>query len=173
MRLPPTPDTSTERRTPNAPNIGLAPVRDARPDEASGYVGALKLTAGPDCKEYLQRRLTRALDENGYQVVTSPDPSQGQGTPRPFNGRVILLTLQTLSIVGEGLGPVQAAATLTASVYEEAGTVVYAHTFRGLSNDFFGLTASPETLAGKIIATAPDQAVASVVADTHFLAAIH
>jgi hypothetical protein len=173
VQLPPLPETAAVPHAENAPNIGLAPVRDARPDERSGRVGMLKLTAGPESKDYLQGSATRKLSELGYLVVAAPDPGSRDGTPRLATPRVVLLTLQTLSIDGEGLGPVQAAATLTASVYDGADTVVYSHTFRSLSNDVFGLTANPEALAGKIMASALDQAVASVVADPRFLAAVH
>lgn len=172
VRLPSGPDASANVRVANAPDVGLAPVRDVRPNEGAGYVGALKLTAGAELKAYLQSSATRALTRSGYNVVSTPDPSAAHGEGRSFKGREVVLTVQGLSLWGEGLAPVQAAATFTAQVYDESATIVYSQMFRGSANDVFGLTAHPDVLAGKIMAGALDQAVANMVADSRFLAAI-
>ena len=173
VRLPRAPDTPADVGAAGAPTLGLAPVRDARPNEAAGYVGALKLTAGAEAKDYLLKKATRALYEKGYHVVSSPDPSGSHGAGHLFKAKIIVLTLQTLSMEGEGLGPVQATTTLTAQVYDESETLAYVHTFQGSSNDHFGLSANPDALAGKIMAAALDQAIATMIADTRFVAAMH
>lgn len=171
VTFPQTADPPSAPRADSAPTIGLALVRDDRPSHDAGYIGALKLTVGTEASSYLRTRTADALHEKGFHVVTAPSLDEVRGARD--HARNLVLTLQSISIRSPDvvLEPTEAAAVVSAQLFDQAGTVVYSQVFYGRKTERIGFVADMPAVAGRMVAAALEDAIENMMDDAGFLPA--
>jgi len=174
LRFPSLDQTPSTVDNDDGPIVGLAVVVDARPSERAGAIGSLGLTAGTDAAAYVEARTRKALQAKGFRVVTAPTPREPWGAGDRFVGKILRLTLQSISVgsVDAFMEPTNATIKISADVFDQTGRVVYSQVFYGEKTERIGFVSNVPEVAGRIVAAALDDAIEDMLDDAGFLPAV-
>jgi len=143
--------------------VGLARVHDDRGSATAGKVGAATINTSTDIDDYLYASMKNGLVQKGLSVVDAPSP--GSAGAQAFKGKIVVVSLQSVSIGTPDalLFPANATAAIAVQVFDQQPKVIYAQTFSGTMNGTLGVHTQSgyEDETGKMIAAALDQAVNS------------
>jgi len=172
-RMPTATDVPTETRR-DGPVVGVAQVRDDRKSTVAGKVGNATINTSVDVDVYLEDSVKRGLAQKGLAAVDAPEPSVSATSV--FKGKIVLVTLQSLSIgtADAILFPANTTAAIAIQVYDANGKVIYGQAFSGTASGRIGLHSESgyEEAIGALMSSAMDQAVTSAMADTKLSQAV-
>jgi len=171
--MPTATDVPTETRR-DGPVVGVAQVRDDRKSTVAGKVGNATINTSVDVDVYLEDSVKRGLAQKGLAAVDAPEPSVSATSV--FKGKIVLVTLQSLSIgtADAILFPANTTAAIAIQVYDANGKVIYGQAFSGTASGRIGLHSESgyEEATGALMSAAMDQAVTSAMGDPRLSQAV-
>jgi hypothetical protein len=177
-RFPVRTDMSPPVATPtDAPEIGLAPTRDAHPDQIVLLEPWARYVAGAELAAYLHAGLAKALHDQGFRVTDIPGPAPGE-RPASFRGQVLSCVVQSAwlghlretSKIGLPMDVPFMLVAFTVEIRDGAGRAVFAKGYSGSYAFGGGLTSA--AAIGEGLAGAIDAAIEKMKADPSLLAAL-
>ncbi len=154
--------------SPAGPIVEVASVGDERVTPTLGKLDTFTISSGPDLLEYVEAELINSLFRMGFDVR-----QVDQGAPAADRKRVQVALLATeLGAESTFLHPIAATVRLRAEVTDELGQSTFRREFRGAISRKLGMHEQGGPEDAKLLADVIDQAMATLVADKPFVAAV-
>lgn len=174
------PEVARPAVTVNAATVGLARVRDARPNSEVGRLGvggAITMTSGTELTTYISDYATSQLAARGFNAIPAVDPTDPATGANRFKGSTVLFTLQAINVTMTDtlLTPGRATADILGQVYDAEGKQTFSSQVAGYYSESFPVFSGPETtsqMTGKIAAEACNRAVLAIILDPKFVSAL-
>ncbi len=163
-----------------AQTVGLARVKDSRPNSEVGRLGiggAITMTSGTELTTYVFDYATSQLSARGFNAVVAPDPADPATGTNRFKGNTVLFTLQSINVTMTDtlLTPGRANADILGQVYDADGKQTFSNQVAGSYSESFPVFSGPETtskMTGKVAAEACNRAVLAIILDPKFVSAL-
>jgi hypothetical protein len=157
-----------------APQVGLAPVRDARSGTELGTISLVSVAAGPELTNYLYQSFSAALVQKGFSVQSAPDP--GKGSTSGFTAKIVQVTLQSASLhtFDAVMAPAHITLAIAVQVYNTSSKVAFSQTYQTDTTAYIGAhsQAGYETRTGEVLSQAVNQVVSIATSDQQLLASL-